>query len=72
MVVFLSAHKAEETRELSGVSKQALIPFIRAQPHDLITSHGPTAQHRHTGDWISTYEFGDTQNTVRSIIGGLY
>lgn len=67
MAVFLFAHTAGEERELSGVSKWALIPLIRAQPQELITSQWP---HHHIGGWISTYESGGDTN-IQSI-GGLY
>lgn len=32
----LFVHTAEEARELSGICKWALIPFVRAQPHDIV------------------------------------
>lgn len=37
-------------------------------PPDLTTSLRPTSKYDHTGDWISTYEFGGDIN-IRSIAG---
>lgn len=65
MVVFLYPQLVERTeweQALVSLLIQALTPFMRALPSDLICCQRPTFQYHHMGLRISTYEFGDTNS----------
>lgn len=60
----VSSHGGKDTSQSLASSRKALIPFVRAPPHNLRPPKGPSPNTTILGLGVSTWEFGGNTNIL--------